>query len=71
MGKPREWRVRGVYMRMPDGSEQDLETMDPQLRKNLIDKISEKAMRAAGYRKLTPAEAEEYRREGRVCDGLV
>ncbi|MGI5895167.1 MAG: hypothetical protein ACOX6P_11370 [Candidatus Merdivicinus sp.] len=71
MGRAREWRVRGVYMRMPDGSEQDMETMDPRLRERLIAQISEKAMRAAGYRKLTPAEAEEYRREGRVCDRLV
>lgn len=67
MGKPREWYIRGVYMRMPDGSEQDLATMDPQLREKLISQISEKAMRAAGYRKLTPEEAEEYRREGLVC----
>ena len=67
MGKPREWYIRGVYMRMSDGSEQDLATMDPQLREKLISQISEKAMRAAGYRKLTPEEAEEYRREGLVC----
>ena len=65
--KPKyEWKVREVVVRMPDGSlSPDIRTLPEEERRALAEMVTDHAMTACGYRKLTPDEREEWERERR------